>query len=60
MSTFRYEEYDGMGLAELIEKKEITKKEVIEAAISRIEQVNPSLNAVINKIYERTGRFDCP
>lgn len=55
MSTFRYEEYDGMGLAELIEKKEITKKEVIEAAISRIEQVNPSLNAVINKIYERTG-----
>ena len=48
-----YAQYDGLGLAELVRKKEITPRELVEAAINRIEQLNPRLNAVILKMYDR-------
>ena len=44
---------DAVGLAELLRKKEITPLEAVEDAIRRIEAVNPRLNAVINKTYDR-------
>ncbi|WP_409291271.1 amidase family protein [Peribacillus sp. SCS-37] len=53
MDVFNYEEFDGMGLAELIRSREIKKAEVIEAAIDKIERVNPELNAVIHKMYDQ-------
>ncbi|PYZ95045.1 amidase [Salipaludibacillus keqinensis] len=53
MKDFHYEKYDAMGLAELIRNKEVTRKEVILKAITRIEGLNPALNAVINKFYEK-------
>ncbi len=46
MSFSEYCDYDGLGLAELIEKHELTAAELVEAAIACIEAVNPSLNAV--------------
>ncbi len=53
MSTFpEYANYDGLGLAELVRKKEVSPAELVEAAIERIEQHNPALNAVIYKMYE--------
>ena len=51
-----YVRYDAMGMAELIRKKEITAGEVLEAAIDRIEKVNPSINAVILKMYDEGKR----
>jgi Asp-tRNA(Asn)/Glu-tRNA(Gln) amidotransferase A subunit family amidase len=45
--------YDATGLAELIRAKLITAKEVIEDTIRKIETVNPQLNAVICKTYNR-------
>jgi Asp-tRNA(Asn)/Glu-tRNA(Gln) amidotransferase A subunit family amidase len=45
--------YDVMGLAELIRTKVITPKEVIEDTIRKIEAINPTLNAVICKTYDR-------
>jgi amidase len=45
--------YDAMGLAELIRTKVITPKEVIEDTIRKIEAINPTLNAVICKTYDR-------
>jgi Asp-tRNA(Asn)/Glu-tRNA(Gln) amidotransferase A subunit family amidase len=45
--------YDAMGLAELIRTKKITAAEAVEDVIRKIEAVNPKLNAVINKTYER-------
>jgi amidase len=42
-----YDQYDGLGLAELVKKKEISAAEICEEAIVRIERVNPALNAVI-------------
>lgn len=47
-----YTQYDAIGLAELIQKKEVSKEEVTEAAIAMIEKHNPQLNAVVYKQYE--------
>jgi len=53
MSGFSdYDKYDGFGLAELVRKKEVKPCELVEEAISRIEKLNPQLNAVIYKMYE--------
>ncbi|MDI9463862.1 MAG: amidase family protein [Bacillota bacterium] len=53
MSFFPYQDYDAVGLAELVRKKEVSAGEVIEAAIARLERLNPALNAVIHKMYEQ-------
>ena len=42
-----YGDYDGLGLAELVRRGEITPREILEEAISRIDGLNPDLNAVI-------------
>ena len=47
-----YDKYDGLGLAELVRKKEVKPSELVEEAISRIEKLNPQLNAVIYKMYQ--------
>jgi len=53
MSGFRdYATYDGLGLAALVRTKHVTPAELVEEAISRIEKVNPQLNAVIYKMYD--------
>ena len=52
MKGLNYLSYDGLGLAELVRKKEITSLEVLDACIHRIEEVNPKVNAVIYKMYE--------
>ena len=48
-----YRNHDGLGLADLVRKKEVSPLELVEAAIERIEALNPKLNAVIHKMYER-------
>lgn len=53
MPDFReYENYDAIGLAELIRNGEITAQEVLEAAIARCEARNPALNAVVQELYD--------
>ena len=47
-----YEKYDGLGLAELVRKKEVKPGEIVEEAIRRIEKLNPKLNAVVHKLYD--------
>lgn len=41
-----YEAYDATGLAALVAKNEMTPKELLEAAVSRVEALNPKLNAL--------------
>ncbi len=64
MSGFsEYDKYDGLGLAELVRKKEVKPSELVEEAISRIERLNPQVNAVIYKMYElarKTADEDIP
>ncbi len=53
MGTFaEYDGYDALGLAELIRKKEAMPEEVCEAAIARIEKINPRINAVIRAMFD--------
>ncbi len=47
-----YSSYDGVGLAELVARGEVTPAELTEAAIARIERHNPTLNAVVFKGYD--------
>ena len=43
---------DATALAELVRKKEVQPSELVEAAIERIERLNPRLNAVVTKMYD--------
>ena len=53
MGTFKeYDTYDGIGLAELIQKGDISPQELSEEAISRIEKVNPRLGAVVFPMFD--------
>ncbi len=53
MSGFKeYDRYDGLGLAELVKKKEISSAELCEEAIARIEKINLKLNAVITPMFD--------
>ena len=44
---------DGIAQAELIRKGEVTPLELVDAAITRIEKINPQLNAVIIPLFEK-------
>lgn len=51
-----YSQFDGIGLAELIQQKEVSPSEVVDAAIQQIEKYNPQVNAVVYKMYEQAKR----
>ena len=51
-----YLKYDGLGLADLIRRKEVKPEELLEAAINRIDTVNPKLNAVVTKMYDEAKK----
>jgi amidase len=44
--------YDALGLAELIRKKQISPLELVNDVISRVERVNPKINAVLTKLFD--------
>src|SRR4051812_5932504 len=46
-------EMDATAQAELGRSGEATPQELVEAAISRVEEVNPQLNAVIHELFEQ-------
>ena len=47
-----YSSHDALGLAALVRDGEVSTEELLEAAIKRIDEVNPDLNAVIHKAYD--------
>jgi amidase len=54
MGNFKeYEQYDGLGLAELVRKKEVSSEELCETAIEKIEESNPEINAVITPMFDK-------
>ena len=44
-----YEQYDALGLAELVRTKQVTADELLDAAIERVDARNPAVNAVISR-----------
>jgi amidase len=53
MAFAEYGKYDGLGLAELVRKKKIKPIEIVDEAIVRAEALNPKLNCVVFKDYDR-------
>jgi amidase len=43
---------DATHMAQLVERKEVTPLELVEASIARIEEANPTLNAVVTEMFE--------
>ena len=48
-----YGSFDALALAELVRKKEVEPIELVDAAIEKIERLNPNLNAVITPLFEQ-------
>ena len=48
-----YERYDGLGLAGLVRGGEVKAEEMLEAAIERVDALNPALNAVVTRLYDQ-------
>jgi len=52
----RYDEfvrYDGLGLAELVRRKQVSAAEVLEAAMAAVEARNHEVNAVVCRLYDQ-------
>ena len=47
LSLSEYAGYDGLGLAELVARKEVTSEELVKTAVGAIEKINPQINAVL-------------
>lgn len=51
-----YLQHDAVGLAALVEKGEVTPRELLEIAIARTEAVNGDLNALIHPLHDMARR----
>jgi len=50
--TSEYIGYDGLGLAELVAKGEVTPTELLETAIAQAEAINPRINCLTAELYD--------
>ncbi len=53
MKMEEFVSHDGLGLAELVRKGEVSPAELLDAAIARVEALNPELNAVVSRLYDQ-------
>src|SRR6202008_3041097 len=58
MNIAEYAKYDGLGLAELVAKKQVSPKELAQTALKAIEAANPSVNAVVETYPDRIAGLD--
>ncbi|MBX9605234.1 MAG: amidase, partial [Gammaproteobacteria bacterium] len=47
-----YGNYDGLGLAELVRRRDVSPNDLIETAMDVIERQNPKVNCVVQKLPE--------
>jgi amidase len=52
MAFREYAGYDGLGLAELVNRGEVTAAELVDEAIARAEKHNPAINALVCDMYD--------
>jgi len=48
-----YSAYDGLGLAELVRRKEVSPRDLADSAIDAIERLNPEINCVVQQLHDR-------
>lgn len=56
MHVHEYQQYDAIGLAELIRGGEVSSKEVFNAAVNAIATLNPTLRGVVRTRFERASQ----
>ena len=56
MTISDFSDYDGLGLAGLVTKGDVSPVELVDAAIARIEKHNGVLNAVVHKAYDEARK----
>ncbi len=56
MAFREYGNYDGVGLADLVRKKQVGANELLDEAIARTGKVDPQINAVVVKHYDYAER----
>src|SRR4030081_2792778 len=49
MAFKEYGSYDGVGLADLVRKKQVSARELLDEAIARTAKVDPQINGVVGK-----------
>jgi Asp-tRNA(Asn)/Glu-tRNA(Gln) amidotransferase A subunit family amidase len=52
MIISEYGNYDGLGLAELVRRTEVSPADLVESAIDAIERLNPKVNCVVQKLSD--------
>ena len=52
MAFKEYGNYDAVGLADLVRKKQVSARELLDEAIARTAKVDPQINAVVVKHYD--------
>src|ERR1700733_12919400 len=60
MQLGEYARYDGIGLAELIRRGEVSAREAGDAALRAIERLNPILNCVLQTYPDRITASGAP
>ena len=51
-----YARFDGLGLADLVRRGEVSAGELLELALERLEAVNPRINAVVVRFEQQARR----
>ena len=47
-----YAQYDGLGLAELVRRREVSPVDLVETALAAIERLNPQVNCVVQQLRD--------
>jgi amidase/6-aminohexanoate-cyclic-dimer hydrolase len=56
MAFREYGSFDAIGLADLVRKKQVSARELLDEAIARTAKVDPEINAVVVKHYDYAAR----
>jgi amidase len=56
MKYEEYAQYDAVGLAALVAKKDVSASELLDVAVARMEAVNPAVNAVVRNLEGEARR----
>jgi len=57
MAGFKeFGKYDGLGLADLVKRREVSPEELLDQAIENIDKVNSSINALVLDMYDEARK----
>ncbi len=55
ITQYEYQSYDAMGLAELVSSNEVSASELLDAALSAVQEIDPFINSIVH-VFEGRAR----